>query len=189
MSKRNADGLDIPAFLLVKNRGKVKPKMPKGVAKRVAPVDPYPAIFEAMEPELRSHVEKELKAGRLQRFWLLDPSTVDLLRSEISARAERHAAAMERLAALKEERRKERADLPPRPAFGSGMSVRVTVKENPRKPGTQVFDRFARMVAFVRANPRASAAEMMAATGYRKDDLAWDESQGWIKTDIIKKEK
>lgn len=61
----------------------------------------------------------------------------------------------------------------------------MLVKENPRKPGTVAHDRFAKMTAFVKKNPRASVAEVFAATGYAKADLEWDEARGAVKTDVI----
>jgi len=189
-----AHPLDIPDFLKWQNRGKKIKVSKKANGSRSAyvksepRVDPVEVILAKLEPELRSHIEAEVKAGRAQRRWLEDPSTIQLFRDELKARADRKAEGMARLAALKEERAKEKALLPPKPVFGAGTIIRVLVKDNPRKAGTGSHERFAKMAAFVRKYPKATVAEVMEATGYRKDDLAWDESRKAIKLDIVRKD-
>jgi hypothetical protein len=181
--------LDVPKFLRAENRGKrIKvPKASPGTLIKKTSVDapdPVEAILEGLTPEVRAEIEKGLASGAYRRAWLSDPSTIGLIEHNVCERAARREEGLSRLRALGEERKKERALSPPKPVFGATTVIKSAV-ENPRKPGTGAHARYDAMRTFVaKARGKATVAEVMAATGYRKDDFEWDVSRGYLVTDV-----
>lgn len=66
--------------------------------------------------------------------------------------------------------------------FGSAMRITVAA-ENPRRKGTLAYSLFEKMSNFVASNPQAFLSEVMAATGYRRQDFDWDRERGSIKVE------
>ena len=62
----------------------------------------------------------------------------------------------------------------------------VILNKSPRAPGSRAATRFNEMVAFLEKNPRASMAEVYAATSYTKTDFDWDLQRGSVKKNYTK---
>lgn len=57
----------------------------------------------------------------------------------------------------------------------------IVAKENPRNAGTKAAKRYASLQKAMRGKRKATAREVMKASGYRGDDLKWDIERGNIK--------
>jgi hypothetical protein len=64
--------------------------------------------------------------------------------------------------------------------FGVDTRIQV-VNGNPRREGTKAHSLYEKMASFVINNPNAPLAEVMAETGYRRQDFDWDRDRGNIK--------
>lgn len=183
MKKAEVHPLDIPDFLKVANRDKIGKR--KKTSKEIKSLEvKAPSIrdqrLEALDPEFREKVEKEIKVGRLPASVLDDPSALSLYER---ITMERQAKKTESFAAFK-------ASLPPKeekapkPSFGVFVIIK-TAKPNPRKEGTGAWKRYGAMLEFWKKNKTATVAEIMTATGYRQDDFNWDLGRKTIETDIV----
>jgi hypothetical protein len=174
--KRGRDG-SLPPIKKAKEKASAA-VAPKPMAKEP---DPYMAVLARQDPVVRAAIEAEMKAHRFPRHWLLEPDTVALFSLSLEERKVKKEEALVRLRALKglvEPR-------PPRPTFGVGVVVK-SVAPNSRKPGTSAHARYDDMAAYVAKNKKATVADVLSNTAYRRDDFNWDLERGSIKTDILK---
>jgi hypothetical protein len=70
----------------------------------------------------------------------------------------------------------------PRPKFGHDVRIIGVPDENWRREGTANFKRADEVMAFMKKNPRASVAELIAGTSYRRNDFEWDLEREVFKT-------
>jgi hypothetical protein len=70
-----------------------------------------------------------------------------------------------------------------RTPFGSNLVITDVAVENPRFAGKKSHKLFAQMVSFMDKHPKATVAELIAKTGYRRQDFLWDQARG----DVIAK--
>ena len=64
--------------------------------------------------------------------------------------------------------------------FGTELHIQV-VNGNPRREGTKAHSLYEKMAEYSINNPKATLAEIMAETGYRRQDYDWDLARGNIK--------
>ena len=124
----------------------------------------------------------EVKNGVVPKRWADERSTIFVIRDLIESRRRKAA---ESLAVFKEamaERRAAEPPKPPKPEFGRDLVIKAITGS--RRPGSGAYDRFEAMKKFHAANPRASVAEIIKATGYRKEDYLWDCAKNNIATDV-----
>jgi hypothetical protein len=62
----------------------------------------------------------------------------------------------------------------------------VVLNKSPRAPGSRAAARFDEMVAFLDKNPKATMAEVYAATSYTRVDFDWDLQRGSVKKNYVK---
>ena len=193
MAKDNDDGLDIPAFLRRQKDGSfANPKARAKGKKRPAekppqPVEPGP-IEQIASPDFKAYVEAEVKSGRVNEKWLNDPSTLSLLEAEYYGKRQRREEGLEKLRALGEARRAEKALQPPKPVYGEGVYLVEVAPVNPRKTGTGAWKRYNKLLEYIKDHPQPTVAEVIAHAGYRKDDLEWDLTKTKaVKTDVHRK--
>jgi hypothetical protein len=187
--------LHIPDFLQRKKDGSLKhPRATKKAGggsataypKAAAPPSP---LEDLPAGEFKTYVEGELRAGRVQEKWLADGTTISLLEREFYGKRQRREEGLAKLRELGEARKAEKASLPSRPSYGEGVYVVYVNPVNPRKEGTGAHGRYDKLLAYFRAHPQPTVVEVLAAAGYRKDDLEWDVQRGAVKTDVKRKEE
>jgi hypothetical protein len=178
MQKRKVDPLDIPAFLKVANREKIKIKLP-AVKKKEVTSDPLEQLGVGQETiEL---LRTEIKSGRFQPRWLHDPITVFVFERL-------HQLRKERFERKKEEQEVERKiNRVVKPEFGTSIRIIVLNRDPKRQPGAARIPRFASLLAYLDKNPNASVAEIFKNTQYIKSDFSRDQRLKIIKTDLITK--
>jgi hypothetical protein len=64
--------------------------------------------------------------------------------------------------------------------FGAEVRVKV-INGNPRRHGTKAHALYEKMSSYVGSHPDAALSEVMAETGYRRQDYDWDVARGNIK--------
>jgi hypothetical protein len=194
------DGMGIPAFLKRQKDGSlpksnyegVHPAKKSGILKRsqaersaagkpfFAPPVKEPTVLETLEPaDFKEYVEKEIKAGRLQEAWLVDASTIQLLREQHGGKEEKKQEGLARLAEYKAEHPKPVKE---KPAHAEdALYVLHHDTANPRKVGSSNHAKYEEFKAFMAKNPRSTVGEVLANTKYYRNDLMWDVKQGRIK--------
>lgn len=72
---------------------------------------------------------------------------------------------------------------PPKPKFGHDMiiDVKSLPAENPRHEGTKAHGMWEAMVAYMRANPGATVADVIENTIYKRNGFEWDFDRGAFK--------
>jgi hypothetical protein len=68
-----------------------------------------------------------------------------------------------------------------RSKFGTDLRITGLPTENWRRAGTKNHERAQEVMAFLRKNPKATVAELIAETSYRRNDFEWD-----LKRDVFK---
>lgn len=172
--KRGKDG-SLPEIKKAKGKAS-KTDAPKSQPKEP---DPYMAVLDRQDPVVGAAIEAEMKAHRFPRHWLLEGDTVRLFAQGLREKAERREEGLQRLRALKGSEPPKAA----RPAFGAGVYI-VSVSANPRKAGTRANIAYSEMERYVKANPAADVAKVLAETSYRRDDFSWDLERKSISTDV-----
>lgn len=179
------DLLELPSFLRrAKDNTLPKTKLKRGprmTATKPPPTEKEMAreVLDGLSPETSQRVTQLIANHKFRDHWLLDASIVAMVERqtrELATKAdEKKAAWLAHLATLpKEERVKA-------PAFGHATRIRVLIAA-PRKAGSKGAVKYAEMVAWVKAHPAGTVAELFAATSYAKADFAWDLERKAIET-------
>jgi hypothetical protein len=77
-------------------------------------------------------------------------------------------------------RKKKPAAKKARRAAYETMIIASVVPENPRRKGTKAAKLFDEMAAYVKAHRNVKVSDLIAATGYRVQDLKWDIAHEFI---------
>jgi hypothetical protein len=179
MAKRKVADGDIPGFLLVKNRGKVKAKRAKTPTTAAAAVV-QPTLLEQIEDvDFREYVAGEIKAGRIQGKWLADGTTTEMLRHRFYGKRAEKEAGLAKLAEYKAAHPRPVRQKPVYPEDALHVVHHDTA--NPRKVGSSNHAKYESFKAYMANHPRATVGEVLANTKYYRNDLMWDVKQGRIK--------
>lgn len=105
---------------------------------------------------------------------------IDLERKKEQRRNAAFTSMAQKSAAKNAEKKKVKAQIG---EFGAKMAIGL-VKGATRTPGTGAAARFEAMAKYVKANPKATVADVLKHTPYRRDDYNWDLKRGNIKVDV-----
>ena len=183
MSKQIAkkDDLSIPAFLLRKNWKKgakvsaVKLKA-RDLTEGLPPL-PNGMRYAANESE---ETGSQATSGVIPLRWASDPAIAR--HAFFAANNDPKAKTVARTA----DKTKERATVKAvKDKLGFGKDLRI-IPGTPttRKAGSACYNRLVEMLAYIKANPGHSVAEVLEKLPYTRADFNWDLAKGVIKTDV-----
>lgn len=186
MQKTVDDPLEIPAFLKVANRGKIKTRKTATAVVAAVEVDPVDEL--GVDPETAALLKAEIKTRRFQLRWLADPNTVFVFEREHQLRKAKKEAKSEDREVEKKIRRNERLTVKASlPEFGAGLKIIILIRDPKRQAGAARIPRFASLLEYLAVNPNASVAEIFKNTSYIKSDFIRDQRLKIIKTDLLPK--
>jgi hypothetical protein len=130
-----------------------------------------------MRPRVRNFMSAD--------FGLRSPTRINQLLASNLASYKEHIMAKKKVAKKGNGEAKAKAE-PKEPAKKFGHDMRIVVaslpKDNWRREGTANHDRAKEVLAFMKKNPRATVADLIAATSYRRNDFEWDLEREVFKT-------
>lgn len=176
---------DLPKFL--RRNGKVWPWDAEKAAALVAAASGR-TKEQPLPPGLRWAAKQSeedgfaVANGVVPRRWANEVGVIASIARSVADRQQKAAESLANFKAAMAEKKAMEPKKAPKPEFGTAL--RIVAITGTRKPGTGAATRFEAMKKFVAANPNASLAEVMAATGYRKDDYNWDLARNNIKVDV-----
>jgi len=170
---------DIPDFLKVENRNKpIKKKRPRAsatVTPAKAELPPLPAALRWAD-DTGGEGGFQIDEGVVPRRWADYPDTIRMIWERLTTVAERREVHKEAFVTMIKEKR---AAAPKKPTFGGDLFI-IEVLRN-RKLDTKAGKRFAAMVEYMKANPKASVADVIANTGWKFADYKWALENKYIK--------